>query len=144
MDTELKLKDGVCFDIEVGSGHSITIDGSPDIGGSNRGARPMELVLAGLGGCTAMDVLEILRKSRQNVTDVQIKLHAQRAEQPPRVFTEIDVHYVVTGHGLSEKAVQRAVSLSAEKYCSASIMIGKTATLRHTIELVQLDAADGG
>lgn len=139
MDAHLSFNKGASFDIEVGSGHSITIDGSPEIGGENQGARPMELVLAGLGGCTAMDVLEILRKSRQQVTDIKIQLHAQRAEKPPRVFTEIDIRYIVSGHGLSEKSVQRAVDLSAEKYCSASIMIGKTATLRHTVELVQLE-----
>jgi len=143
VDARLKLNSGACFDIDVSSGHSITIDGSPEIGGENRGARPMELVLAGLGGCTAMDVLEILKKSRQQVTDVQIKLNAERAEKPPRVFTQIDIHYLVSGYNLREKTVQRAVDLSAEKYCSASIMIGKTATLRHTVEIVQLTPEDG-
>lgn len=140
MDAQLNFNKGASFDIDVGSGHSITIDGSAEIGGKNLGARPMELVLAGLGGCTAMDVLEILKKSRQQVTDVKIRLHAERAETPPRVFTEIDIHYIVSGHDLNEKKVQRAVDLSAEKYCSASIMIAKTATLRHTVELVQLEA----
>lgn len=138
MNAELKYQGGACFDISVGSGHSIVIDGSPDIGGEDRGARPMELVLAGLGGCTAMDVLEILRKSRQQVEDVKIRLSAERAEKPPRVFTKIHIHYLISGRDLKEKTVQRAVDLSAEKYCSASIMIGKTATLTHSIELLEV------
>jgi len=138
VNAELQFQGGACFDIAVGSGHSIVIDGSPDLGGENRGARPMELVLAGMGGCTAMDVLEILRKSRQQVDDVKIRLTAERAPEPPRVFTDIHIHYIISGRDLKEKAVQRAVDLSAEKYCSASIMIAKTAKLSHTIELKEV------
>lgn len=106
-----------------GSGHSVQIDGPPDHGGQNLGPRPMELLLMGLGGCSSFDVMSILKKSRQEVTACHAELEAERADAVPAVFTRIHLHFVVTGRNLKEKQVQRAVSLSAEKYCSASIML---------------------
>lgn len=133
---------GECaFAGEAGSGHTVVMDGPPDYGGQNRGARPMELLLLGLGGCTAFDVVQILRKSRQEVTDCQLAIDAERAETDPKVFTRIHIHYRVVGRNLSEKQVARAVSLSAEKYCSASIMLGKTAEISHDYSLHQAEAS---
>ena len=117
------------FVAESGSGHSVVMDGSPDHGGRNLGVRPMEMLLMGLGGCTAFDVMLMLQKSRQAVTDCEIELKAVRAEEAPAVFVEINAHFKVFGHDLSEKQVARAVSLSSEKYCSASKMLEKTATI---------------
>ena len=121
---------------ESGSGHQITMDGPPDFGGQNKGVRPMEMLLLGLGGCTAFDVTLILKKSRQAVDDCIVEINAERAEQDPKVFTRIHVHFIVAGKGLSEKHVSRAVTLSAEKYCSASIMLGKVAQISHDFEIV--------
>ena len=108
-----------------GSGHDVVIDGPPDHGGQNAGARPMELVLMGLGGCASFDVMSILKKTRQDVTDCRTELTAERADTVPAVFTRIHLHFVVTGRNLKENHVERAVALSAEKYCSASIMLEK-------------------
>lgn len=119
------------------SGHAITMDGPPDAGGQNRGARPMELVLIGMGGCTAFDVVHILRKQRQQIVDCVAHIDAERATTDPKVFTRIHIHFVVTGKDLSAKHVERAVELSAEKYCSASIMLAKTARITHDFEIVQ-------
>ncbi len=113
------------FIAESGSGHAVTIDGPPDHGGQNQGPRPMEMMLMGLGGCTSFDVMSILKKSRQDVTDCVAELNAERADTVPSVFTKIHVHFIVTGKGLKENLVARAVKLSAEKYCSASIMLEK-------------------
>jgi putative redox protein len=132
MKAQIKWVDDMLFVAESGSGHAIVIDGPPELGGRNLGARPMELLLLGLGGCTAVDVIQILKKARQAVSDCVVHIEAERAETEPRVFTRIRVHFVVTGRQLSEHHVQRAVSLSAEKYCSASIMLGKTAAITHT------------
>jgi len=140
MQARIKWVDGVSFVATSGSGHSVVIDGPPDHGGRDLGVRPMELMLMGMGGCTAFDVMHILRKARQPVTDCVVELVAERAETEPKVFTKIHVHFVVTGRALSEKQVGRAVSLSADKYCSASIMLGKTAEISHDFEIV--DAAD--
>lgn len=123
---------------EAGSGHSVVMDGPPDFGGRNLGVRPMEMLLLGLGGCTQFDVLHILRKSRLEVTDCEVELEAERAEAEPKVFTRIHVHYKVTGRNLTEKAVARAVELSAEKYCSASIMLGAMAEISHDFEWVNV------
>ena len=120
---------------ESGSGHSVVMDGSPEHGGRNLGVRPMEMLLMGLGGCTAFDVMLMLQKSRQAVTDCEIELKATRADEIPAVFTEINVHFKVYGHDLSEKQVARAVSLSAEKYCSASKMLEKMATITVSHEI---------
>ncbi|UZE95715.1 OsmC family protein [Alkalimarinus alittae] len=110
---------------ESGSGHQVTMDGPPDHGGQNLGPRPMEMLLLGLGGCTSFDVMSILQKSRQDVTDCVAEITAERADEVPSVFTKIHVHFIVKGNHLKENLVKRAVSLSAEKYCSASIMLEK-------------------
>jgi putative redox protein len=137
MKARIKLLDGVSFAGESGSGHTVIMDGPPDLGGRNRGVRPMEMLLLGLGGCTAFDVVLILRRGRHDVTDCELELEAERADTEPKVFTKIHVHFVVRGRGLTEKAVARAVQLSAEKYCSASIMLGKTAEITHDFEIVE-------
>ncbi|MEW7974703.1 MAG: OsmC family protein [Candidatus Thiodiazotropha endolucinida] len=120
---------------ESGSGHGVVMDGPPEHGGRNLGVRPMEMLLLGMGGCTEFDVLSILRKSRQQVTRCVVELEAERAQQDPKVFTRIHAHFIVTGKGLSEKHVARAISLSAEKYCSASLMLGKSAEITHDYEI---------
>lgn len=123
---------------ESGSGHTVLMDGPPEGGGENLGIRPMETVLVGMGGCTAYDVVHILKKGRHEVQGCELQLEAERAETDPKVFTKIHIHYVVTGKGLSEAAVKRAIDLSAEKYCSASIMLGKSAAITHDFEIVEV------
>ena len=122
---------------ESQSGHAVVMDGPPEFGGQNLGLRPMEMLLLGMGGCTQFDVVHILRKSRQEVSFCEVELSAERAETEPKVFTRIHVHFKVGGPGLTEKAVERAVNLSAEKYCSASIMLSATAEVTHDFELVE-------
>jgi len=122
---------------ESGSGHAVVMDGPPDSGGRNLGVRPMEMLLMGMGGCTEFDVLLILRKGRHQVTFCEVELEAERAESDPKVFTRIHAHFRVGGKGLSEKVVGRAVQLSSEKYCSASIMLGATAEVTHDFEIVE-------
>ncbi len=136
MQSRVKWLDHMTFVGESGSGHSVVMDGSPEHGGRNLGVRPMEMLLMGLGGCTAFDVMLMLQKSRQAVTDCEIELQASRADEIPAVFTEINVHFKVYGHDLSEKQVARAVSLSAEKYCSASKMLEKMATINVSHEIL--------
>jgi putative redox protein len=125
------------FVAESGSGHAVVLDGAPEAGGRNLGIRPMEMLLAGLAGCTAFDVVMILEKGRHAITDCQISAEADRAETDPKVFTAIRLHYRITGKNLPHAAVERAVELSAEKYCSASIMLAKTAAISHTIEVIE-------
>ncbi len=141
MKARVKWIEGAAMLGEAGSGHAIVMDGPPDLGGRNIGVRPMEMLLMGLGGCTQFDVLLILRKARQAVTDCVVELTAERAETDPKVFTAIHVHFVVTGRGLDPQRVERAIKLSAEKYCSASIMLGATATITHDFEIRDRDAA---
>ena len=136
MKATIKWLDGVSFVGESESGHAVVLDGPPAAGGRNIGMRPMEMVLVGMGGCTAFDVVSILQKARQPVTDCRVELTAERADDTPKVFTCIHVHFVVSGHGLKEAQVERAVKLSAEKYCSASIMLGKTAEITHGFEII--------
>ena len=136
MQARVKWLDHMSFVGESGSGHSVVVDGSPDHGGRNLGPRPMELILLGLGGCTAYDVVLMLQKSRQRVTAVEVLLDATRADGVPAVFTEIAVHFRVSGHELSESAVERAVRLSKEKYCSATRMLEPTVEIRCTHELL--------
>lgn len=136
MLARVKWVDGVMMVGQSPSGHAIVMDGPEEHGGRNLGVRPMELLLLGMGGCTEFDVLHILRKSRQEVTYCEVELTAERAETEPKVFTKIHVHFKVGGPGLTEKAVERAVSLSAEKYCSASIMLGAMAKITHDFELI--------
>lgn len=135
MKTRIKLVENVCFVGETGSGHGIVIDGSPDIGGRNLGARPMELLLAGVASCSAMDVIYILRRARQPVTDCVVEANGERADSAPRVFTDIHLRFIVSGSGLNPAQVRRAVELSAEKYCSASIMLSKSVNLTHDFEI---------
>lgn len=137
MKARVKLLDGMTFVGESGSGHAVVMDASPDVGGRNLGPRPMEMLLIGTGGCSAIDVMLILRKSRQEVTDCICEVEAERAETDPKVFTKIHLHFVISGRKLSENHVKRAVSLSAEKYCSASIMLGRTAEVTHTYAIVE-------
>lgn len=124
---------------ESGSGHSVVMDGSPDHGGRNLGLRPMEMLLVGLGGCTAFDVVMMLQKSRQQVVDVEVSLDAARSEEVPMVFTKIEIHFKVWGKSLSEKHVERAVNLSAEKYCSATKMLEKSADISCAWEIIKTD-----
>jgi len=131
MKSTVKWVDGAMFIGESDSGHSVVMDGPLEGGGRNLGVRPMEMLLLGMGGCTAYDVVHILKKARQDVRGCRVELDAERAETPPQVFTRIHVHFVVSGKDLADSQVKRAVSLSAEKYCSASIMLGKTAMITH-------------
>jgi len=137
MKARVKLIEGVSFAGQSESGHTVVMDGAPEAGGRNLGVRPMEMLLMGLGGCSAFDVVMILRKSRQPITDCVADLSAERADSDPKVFTKIHVHFTVTGKGLDPKRVEQAVKLSAEKYCSASIMLGKTAEITHDFEVVE-------
>ena len=128
---------GMGFVAETGSGHLLTMDGAPDGGGRDLAPRPMETVLAGAGGCTAYDVVLILKRGRHDVRGCQVKLSAERAGQDPKVFTRIHMHFTVTGRGLPQEAVARAIALSHERYCSASIMLGKTAEITTGFEVVE-------
>jgi len=137
MKARVKWVEDVTFVGESGSGHAVVMDGPPESGGRNLGVRPMEMLLIGMGGCTAFDVVLILKKARQQVTDCVVEIEAERADTVPKVFTRIHVHFIVTGSGLSDKQVARAVELSAEKYCSASIMLGKSANITHDYEVIE-------
>lgn len=141
MKARVKWVEKATFMGESGSGHAVIMDGPPESGGRDLGVRPMEMLLLGMGGCTAFDVVMILEKARQPVTDCVVEIEARRAETAPKVFTAIHVHFIVTGEDLSEKQVARAVSLSAEKYCSASIMLGKAAEITHDYEIVAAGSA---
>ena len=123
------------FLAESASGHNVLMDGPPDHGGRNLGPRPMEMLLMGMGGCTAIDVVNILRKARQDLRGCELEIEATRADSDPKVFTTIHVHFIVTGRELAAKQVERAIQLSAEKYCSASIMLGQTAKITHSFEI---------
>ncbi len=137
MKARVKLIEGVSFAGQSESGHTVVMDGPPDGGGRNLGVRPMEMLLLGLGGCSAYDVVHILRKARQPITDCVADIDAERAPADPKVFTRIHVRFTVTGRGLDPRRVEQAVKLSAEKYCSASIMLGKTAEITHEFEVVE-------
>lgn len=142
MKARVKWVEEVTFLGEAASGHAVVMDGPPESGGRNLGIRPMEMLLLGMGGCTAFDVVMILKKARQAVTDCVVEMQAERAATDPRVFTRIHVHFVVTGSGLSDKQVARAVELSAEKYCSASIMLSKSVDITHGYEIVAMPGVD--
>lgn len=137
MECTVRWQDGMSFVAETGSGHLVCMDGAPEAGGRNLAPRPMELVLAGTGGCTAFDIVLILQRGRHEISGCEVKLQAERADTDPKVFTRINMHFVVTGKNLKPEAVERAVKLSAEKYCSASIMLGKTAEMTHSFETVE-------
>jgi len=127
---------------ESDSGHSVVMDGPAEYGGRNLGIRPMEMLLLGLGGCSAFDVVLILSKGRKGLAECHVEIEAERAAQDPKIFTKIHMHYVVSGRGLKENQVERAVKLSAEKYCSASIMLGKSAEITHDFEVIAEDKMD--
>jgi putative redox protein len=130
--------EGMSFVAETGSGHIVAMDGAPEGGGHNLAPRPMEMVLLGTGGCTAYDVVLILQRGRQDVRGCSVRLQAERAAQDPKVFTRINFHFTVTGKDLNPATVERAIQLSHEKYCSASIMLAKTAEITHTTEIVEV------
>lgn len=129
---------GMSFIAETGSGHLLPMDGAPDMGGNNLAPRPMEVVLSGTGGCTAFDVVLILQRSRQNILGCEVRLTAERADSDPKVFTRIHFHFVLSGKGIKPSIVERAIKMSAEKYCSASIMLAKTAELTHSWEVIEV------
>ena len=141
MQARVKWVENVCFLGESETGHALVMDGAPESGGRNLGMRPMELLLIGMGGCTAFDVVTILKKSRQPITDCVAEISAERAETVPKVFTRIHVHFIVTGRGLAHAQVERAIKLSSEKYCSASLMLGKAAEVTHDFEIVEIPDA---
>jgi len=138
MTATVRLETGMLFDAEAGSGHHVTLDAAEHDGGQNAGFRPMELLLVGLGGCTGMDVISILRKKRQQVTGYEVRVSGIRAEDHPMVFVEITVEHIVTGHHIQPAAVERAIQLSEERYCGAGAMLGKVAHLTHTFRIVEV------
>ncbi|MBK1649414.1 OsmC family protein [Rhabdochromatium marinum] len=135
MKARVRWIEGVAMMAESESGHALVMDGPPEFGGRNLGVRPMEMLLLGMGGCTQFDVMLILRRARQAVTDCEVELEAKRASSDPKVFTCIHAHFILTGYDLSPRHVERAIALSAKKYCSASIMLGASATLTHDFEI---------
>jgi len=138
MKARIRWRGEVCFEAESGSGHRLVLDGAAEHGGHNAGLRPMEAVLIGVGACSAFDVVSILKKARQRVSDCVVELEADRADTPPKVFTQVRMRFVVSGSGLKASAVERAVSLSAEKYCSATAMLRPTVDIRHEVEIVEI------
>ena len=143
MKARIKWVEGKTFVGESGSGHAVVMDGPLESGGRDLGIRPMEMILLGLGGCTAFDVVYILEKARQPVSDCVVEVEAERSDSIPKVFTRIHVHFIVSGDGLPDKQVARAVELSAEKYCSASLMLGKVVEITHDYEVIAAPAAAG-
>lgn len=137
MNAQVTWQDGMQFTAVADSGHQITLDADPAVGGVNLGARPLELMLMSLAGCTGMDVISILRKKRQDVTGFQVKTHAERAEGHPKVFTAITVEYIVTGRNIDPKAVERAIELSETTYCPAQAMLAQAAPIRHTYQIIE-------
>ncbi len=137
MKARVKWIEGVAFMGEAGSGHGLVLDGAPEAGGRNLGIRPMEALLIGLGACGAFDVVEILNKGRQRFAGCEVEIDSERTETLPKVFTKIHLHFVMTGAGLAPDKVARAIQLSAEKYCSASAMLGATAEITHDFEIVE-------
>lgn len=138
LECTVRWHEGMSFIAETGSGHLVAMDGAPEAGGHNWAPRPLEMLLAGTGGCTSFDIIMILKKARQDIVDCEVKITAERAEEDPKVFTHIDMHFVVKGRGLKPDAVERAIKLSAEKYCSASIMLGKTARMSHSWGIIEV------
>ena len=139
MEAKVRWVGDAMFLAESGSGHSVVMDGPAELGGRNMGVRPMEMLLLGLGGCTAFDVVSILHKSRQQISDCEVEVEAQRADEIPKVFTSIHLHFIVSGRNLDENKVDKAIALSADKYCSASRMLEKSATITHDFEIVSSD-----
>lgn len=138
MQATVKWIDGVMFVGESGSGHAVVMDGPADHGGRNMGIRPMEMILLGVGGCSSFDVVHILKKGRHDITDCVTQVTAERVDAVPSVFSKIHLHFVVSGRNLAASAVERAVNLSAEKYCSATIMLSKTVDITHDFEIIEV------
>ena len=137
MNISVNWVDGMLMVGKSHSGHSITMDGPPEIGGDNLGVRPMEMLLLGVAGCTMIDVVTTLKKMRQELTHCETKVNAERADDHPKIFTDIHIQFLVKGNDLDSKKVEKAITLSAEKYCSASIMLGKTASISHDFEILE-------
>ena len=137
MNISVNWVDGMLMVGKSHSGHSISMDGPPEIGGDNLGVRPMEMLLLGVAGCTMIDVVTTLKKMRQELTHCETKVNAERADDHPKVFTDIHIQFLVKGNDLDSKKVEKAITLSAEKYCSASIMLGKTASISHDFEILE-------
>lgn len=136
MKTTIKWIDGMMMMGESASGHSVVMDGPEEFGGKNLGIRPMEMMILGMGGCTTIDVISTLEKMREKVTNCRAEITSDRAESHPKVYTNIHIHFIIEGKNLNDKKVSKAITLSSEKYCSASIMIGKTANISHDFELI--------
>jgi len=136
MQVRVKWVDGMMFIGESDSGHAVVMDGPPELGGNNMGVRPMEMLLLGMGGCSSIDVVEILKKGRNDIKACVAEISAERAETIPKVFTKIHVHFVITGNDLKEATVERAIKLSAEKYCSAALMLQKAVEITHDFEII--------
>lgn len=139
MKVRVKWIEDLLFLGESGSGHTVVMDGPKELGGHDTGIRPMEMLLLGLGGCTSFDIVQILTKARQDIRDCVVEIESERSEEIPKVFTKIHVHYTITGKKLKETQVKRAVELSTEKYCSASLMLAKTAEIIHDYEIIDVD-----
>jgi len=137
MEARVTWIDNMAFRGESESGHQVVMDAREEFGGNNSGPSPMEMLLLGAGGCTSIDVASILKKARQEVTGIEVKLSAERASEVPKVFTKIHLHFVISGKAVAENHVERAINLSAEKYCSASIMLGQMAEMSHSFEIVE-------
>ncbi|MGN6098176.1 MAG: OsmC family protein [Bosea sp. (in: a-proteobacteria)] len=142
MKARAKWVEGMAFMGEAGSGHAVMMDGAPEYGGRNIGIRPMEMLLIGLAGCTGFDVVSILKKGREAVTGCEVEVEAERATTDPKVFTKIHLHYRITGRDLSRAKAERAVTLSKEKYCSASIMLGATAEMSYALDVIDASQTD--
>ncbi len=140
MECTVKWTGDASFSATTGSGHHVAMEGAGELGGTNQAPRPMELILVGAGGCTAYDVVLILKRGRHAVNGCEVRMSAERAETDPKVFTRIRYHYVVSGQSLKPEVVERAIKLSSDKYCSASIMLGKTAEISHDFEIIETAA----
>ncbi len=140
MQARVKWVENRSFLGQSGTGHAVLMDTDPEYGGTNLGPRPMEMLLLGAGGCTSYDVVSILQKAHADLTDCVVEIKAERAETEPKVYTQIHLHFIVTGRGLKAELVERAINLSAQKYCSATIMLGKTAQVTHDFEIIEAQA----
>ncbi|HVB76004.1 MAG TPA: OsmC family protein [Ktedonobacteraceae bacterium] len=137
MSVRAVLETGMCFDVTTGSGHHVLLDAAEQNGGQDRGPRPMEMLLVALASCAGMDIVSILRKKRQDIKAYEVRVHGERAEEHPKVFVEIVVEHIFTGHAIQPEAVQRAIDLTEERYCGASATLGKTAKLTHTFLIIE-------
>lgn len=142
LTVQATLQTGMRFDVETGSGHHVILDAAEHNGGQNTGPQPMEMLLVGLAACAGMDIIAILRKKRQNITAYEIRIHGERREEYPRVFVEITVEHTLTGYGVRPEAVERAIQLTEERYCGASAILSKTATLTHTFRIIEAGEKD--